>query len=113
MISLTSDEFARKKKKLFEKIKSADKLNEDLEGEIVDVYGSRGKKAIEVVKESRVKKDGDRWLVKGSEDEYEVVRSHCFCYDYVLNIVTGKADVDMCYHALAKNIRELLDSDQP
>lgn len=109
---MTGDEFARKKKKLFEKIKSADKLNEDLEKEIVDVYGSRGEKAIEVVKGSRVKKEGGRWLVEGSEDKYEIVRSHCSCYDYVLNIVTGKADVDMCYHALAKNIRELLDSDE-
>ncbi len=110
---MTSEEFARKKKKLFEKIKSADELDEELEEEIVEIYGSRGKKALETVKESRIRKDEDRWLVEGSEDEYEVVRSHCSCYDYVLNIVTEKADVDMCYHALAKNIRELLDSEEP
>ncbi len=88
-------------------------MDEELEEEIVEIYGSRGKKALETVKESRIRKDEDRWLVEGSEDEYEVVRSHCSCYDYVLNIVTEKADVDMCYHALAKNIRELLDSEEP
>jgi predicted nucleic acid-binding Zn finger protein len=32
----------------------------------------------------------------------------CSCKDYVLNVVTGKAGVDMCYHALAKRICELL-----
>ncbi len=85
-------------------------MNEELEEEIVDVYGDRGKRAIEVIKSERVQKKGDRWFVQGREKEYEIVQSHCSCYDYVLNIATEKADVDMCYHALAKNIQELLNS---
>lgn len=106
---MTSEEFLRDKKNLFEKLKSARDLDEDLENEIIDVYGSRGERAIEVIKSDRVRKEGDSWFVKGREEEYEIVKSYCSCYDYVLNIATGKADVDMCYHALAKNIRELLD----
>lgn len=108
---MPTEEFSKKKKKLFEKLKSADELNEDLEEEIISVYGDRGERAIKVVKENRVRKQNGSWLVEGREEEYEVVRSHCSCYDYVLNIVTGKTEVDMCYHALAKNIQELLNSD--
>lgn len=85
-------------------------MNERLEKKIIELYGSRGEKAVQVVKSEGVRKKDGRWFVQGSEEEYEIVRSHCSCYDYVLNIVTEKADVDMCYHALAKNIRELLDS---
>lgn len=105
------NEFKRKKKELFKDLKSAEGLDEELEEEIVEVYGSRGEKAIEVIKNSGVREEDGRWYVQGSEDEYEIVQSYCSCYDYVLNVATGKAGVDMCYHALAKNIRELLDLD--
>lgn len=107
---LTSKEFERKKKKLFQELKSLDELNDKIEKKIIELYGDRGKRAIKVVKNEGVRKEDNRWFVKGREDEYEVVKSHCSCFDYVLNITTGKTDVDMCYHALAKNIQELLDT---
>ncbi|KXA91574.1 hypothetical protein AKJ57_00735 [candidate division MSBL1 archaeon SCGC-AAA259A05] len=106
---MTTEEFKRNKRKVFKRIKSEEELDESLEKSIIEAYGSRGKRAIEVVKSGRVRRDKKRWFVQGREKEYEIVESHCSCYDYVLNIATGKADVDMCYHALAKNIQELLD----
>lgn len=106
---MPTDEFYRRKRRLFERLKEADKLDESIKEEILDLYGPRGRRALRVIKNDGVRKEGNRWFVQGREDEYEVVSSHCSCFDYVLNIATEKADVDMCYHALAKNIRELLD----
>ena len=111
MKGLSEESFERKKRRLFEDLEAADELDEDLESRIIDLYGGRGERALKVVKSDGVRREDGCWYVQGSEDEYEVVKSHCSCYDYVLNIVTEKADVDMCYHALAKNIQELLDSD--
>ncbi len=105
---MVSREFLRKKIKLFEQLKKSSELTKELEKAIVDTYGSRGKRAIKVIKSGGVRRHGDRWFVRGREREYEVVQSYCTCYDFVLNVVTGKADVDMCYHGLAKKICELL-----
>ena len=110
MRSLSDDDFERKKRKLFEDLESANKLNENLEKRVIELYGGRGERALNVVKSGGVRRENGCWYVQGSEEEYEVVKTHCSCYDYVLNVATGKADVDMCYHALAKNIQELLDS---
>lgn len=109
---MPTEEFERKKENLFKKLRTAAKLNENLEEEIIEVYGSRGKRAIEVIKNDGTRKEDGRWFVQGREEEYEIVQSHCSCYDYVLNIATEKAEVDMCYHALAKKIRELLNSEK-
>lgn len=106
---MVSEKFTRKRNKLFEKLREADKLTEELEQEIEEIYGSRGARAIDVVKSDGVREEGGKWIVEGREEEYEVVKTHCSCYDYVLNIAPGKTDVDMCYHALAKNIHELLN----
>ncbi len=108
---MSDEEFEKKKKNLFEELRSADTLNEDLEERVVELYGSRGEKAVEVIKKDDVREKDGRWFVQGSEDEYEIVQSYCSCYDYVLNVATEKAEVDLCYHALAKKIREILDSD--
>lgn len=105
---MVSKEFEKERDKLFEKIKKSDELEEGLKERIINLYGNRGKKAIDVVEKDGIEKKGDKWLVKGSEEKYEVVKKFCSCKDYVLNITTEKADVDMCYHALAKNIYRLL-----
>ncbi len=107
---MDKEEFQRKKKNLFEELKSSEELTKELEEKIKDLYGGRGERAIQVVKNNDVRKEEDCWYVQGREQEYEIVKSHCSCYDYVLNISTEKTDVDMCYHALAKNIYELLES---
>lgn len=106
---MVSDIFSRKKGELFKLLKKGALLTPELEMRVTDVYGSRGERALEAIKNGKVTKLGERWFVRGKGGEYEVVRTRCACYDYVLNVVTEKADVDMCYHALAKVICESLD----
>ena len=107
---MVSEVFLRKKMELFKRMKKGTKLTEDLKKVVIDTYGPRGRKALEIIRRRRVIKRGDRWFVRGKSDEYEIVQAYCTCRDYVLNIVTDKVDVDMCYHALAKKICELLDA---
>lgn len=95
---------------LFKRMKKGGALTKDLKKAIIDVYGPRGRKALEAIRWRRVIKRDDRWFVRGKSDEYEIVQAYCTCRDYVLNVVTEKVDVDMCYHALAKKICELLDA---
>ena len=105
---MISEAFLRRKQELFERLKHSEILTQELEHAIKDIYGGRGKRAIEVIEKRGVVKRGRRWFVRGKAEEYEVVKTFCTCPDYVLNIATEKADVDMCYHALAKNICEAL-----
>ena len=105
---MVSTEFLNKKTELFKQLRAAKELTADLEKAVIDTYGPRGKRALDAVKGGGVRKQEGRWFVRGKDAEYEIVRTYCTCYDYVLNVVTEKVDVDMCYHALAKSISELL-----
>ena len=105
---MVSETFKRGKDALFKQLRKGAVLTPELERAMMDVYGGRGKRALAAIKGRRVIKRGQRWFVRGMADEYEVVKNFCTCRDYVLNISTGKADVDMCYHALSKVICELL-----
>lgn len=107
---MVSEPFKEVRDTLFKKLHGAAALSPELEKEIVEVYRNRGKRAVEAIKGGRVIKRGQRWFVRGKKDEYEVVKNFCTCSDYVMNISTGKAGVDMCYHALAKNICLILNS---
>ncbi len=107
---MPSAAFLRGKKGLFKRLREGGALTVELEWMLFDIYGSRGKRALEVIKKRGVTKRGQRWFVRGRVGEYEVVGTLCSCRDYVLNVVTGKVDVDMCYHALAKTMCELLDA---
>ncbi|MEM4188131.1 MAG: hypothetical protein QXN56_03065 [Candidatus Hadarchaeum sp.] len=107
---MISEYFRRSKENLFKKLQCAALLSPELENEIIEVYQKRGKRAVEAIKGRRVIKRGQRWFVRGKKDEYEVVKNFCTCSDYVMNVSTGKAGVDMCYHALAKNICQVLNS---
>ncbi len=107
---MVSEVFLRKRNELFKKLKEVGLLTDEVRQTIVDTYGSRGRKALEVIDRGGVVKRGRRWFVRGKGDEYEVVRTYCTCRDYVLNVVTEKVDVDMCYHVLAKVICEMLDA---
>ena len=107
---MVSEAFLRKKMELFKRMRKGTTLTKDLKKAIIDTYGPRGRKALDAIRRRRVTKRGDRWFVRGKSDEYEIVQTYCTCRDYVLNVVTEKVDVDMCYHALAKRICELLDA---
>jgi len=106
---MVSAAFQRGRDELFKRLKRDKVLTPELEQGILDVYGGRGKRALEVIKRGGVIRRGRRWFVRGKADEYEVVKNFCACRDYVMNIATGKAEVDCCYHALSKIICELLD----
>lgn len=105
---MPSDAFLRGKKELFKHLRLGNALTEELERMLCDVYGSRGKRALGTIRKGGVIKRGQRWFVRGRVGEYEVVQTHCSCRDYVLNIVTDKADVDLCYHGIAKTVCEAL-----
>ncbi len=107
---MVSAAFQRGRDELFKRLKRDKVLSPEFERGVMDVYGGRGKRALEVIKRRRVIRRGQRWFVRGKADEYEVVRAFCTCRDYVMNIATEKVDVDMCYHALAKNICEALNA---
>jgi predicted nucleic acid-binding Zn finger protein len=107
---MISESFRRGKDSLFKKLQKVGALTPDIEKEIMDVYKARGKRAVDTIKGRRVTKRGQRWFVRGKTDEYEVVKNFCTCSDYVMNVSTEKAGVDMCYHALAKNICQALNS---
>jgi predicted nucleic acid-binding Zn finger protein len=92
---------------LFELIRQKG-LTPDVERMVIETYGERGRKALRAVRQGRVRKEGAIWIVKGKTDEYEIVKDLCYCMDYTLNVVTGRAGVDMCYHVLAKKIFEIL-----
>lgn len=109
-VVMVSDAFLRKKRELFNRLREVGELTDDVKQAIVNVYGSRGDKALDAIRRGGVIKRGDRWFVRGKGDEYEVVRTYCTCRDYVLNVVTEKVDADMCYHILAKVICEQLDA---
>ncbi|MCS7132047.1 MAG: hypothetical protein NZ934_04910 [Hadesarchaea archaeon] len=100
----------RKRNELFKKLQEVGLLTDEVKQMVVSTYGSRGEKALEVIDKGGVVKRGRRWFVRGKGDEYEVVRTYCTCRDYVLNVVTEKVDVDMCYHVLAKVICEMLNA---
>jgi len=96
-----------KREELFELIRK-EGLTARVKRAVVELYGERGKKALRVVSEGKVRKKGEIWVVEGKTDTYEIVKDLCYCMDFTLNIVTGKAGVDMCYHILAKKISEIL-----
>ena len=102
--------FLEKKGELLRALKESNELTPELAKKIEEVYGTRGKRAVEAIKERRVIRRGRRWYVRGRRGEYEVVKGMCTCPDYVMNIAPGKAGVDMCYHALAKTVCELLQA---
>ena len=105
---MPSDAFLRGKKEIFKYLRPGNALTPEVERMLLDVYGSRGKRALETIRTGGVIKRGERWFVRGRVGEYEVVKTYCSCRDYVLNIVTGKADADSCYHGLAKTVCEML-----
>jgi len=68
---------------------------------IVERYGQRGEKALEIVDEGRVKRYLDFFVVVGSSDEYVVEDEFCTCSDALFRR-RGE-----CAHALAVRIAAL------
>lgn len=65
-------------------------------------HGKRGEKAFEYLKERRVKKYRDFFVVVGKE-EYVVEESSCTCLDFLVNLKGLKP----CAHILAVEVAKL------
>ncbi|MDD1678352.1 MAG: SWIM zinc finger family protein [Methanomicrobiales archaeon] len=64
---------------------------------LIEHYGERGRKALKVVEERRVKKYCDFFVVVGYNDEYVVDEEFCTCSDFLFR---GRE----CVHLLAVRV---------
>jgi len=74
-------------------------LTPEVEDEIGIRFGERGRKALAAVKEGRVKRYRDFFVVVGYHDEYVVEEDFCSCRDFLFR---GRE----CSHILAVAIAE-------
>ena len=84
---------------LWQRLREVGRLTPELESEISERFGERGRKAIATVKEGRVKRYCDFFVVVGYHDEYVVEEDFCICRDFLFR---GKE----CSHILAVMIAE-------
>lgn len=73
------------------------------------MHGSRGRKAIDAVGESRVKEYRDFTVVVGNTEEYVIEDGACTCKDATYNL-DPEDETELCWHALAVIIAELTDA---
>ncbi len=86
------------------KIKEFKKLDFNLYKFLIDSFGKRGDKAFFYVKEGRVKKYRDFFIVVGKE-EYLVDENFCTCKDFQIKL-RGKKP---CAHIIAVEVAKSLD----
>ncbi len=87
-----------------EVLKSAKKgISYDLYKSLLLTYGKRGEKAFNYLKEDRIKKYLDFFVIVG-EEEYIVEDDFCTCNDFQINL-RGRSP---CAHILALKISKLL-----
>lgn len=67
---------------------------------IVGTHGARGRRAIEAVSETRVKRYRDFTVVVGHKDEYVVEDGACTCKDSEYNLDAEDPEA-LCWHAIA------------
>jgi predicted nucleic acid-binding Zn finger protein len=90
--------------------KTEDKLSGKNLTDLYDLFGQRFTKALEALKENRVKKytfkPSDRivWIVVGREREYLLMpeAEFCTCDDFYFRVLDRK--VHLCYHLIAQKI---------
>jgi predicted nucleic acid-binding Zn finger protein len=80
------------------------KLCYDLYKTLLMNYGKRGEKAFFYLKENRIKKYRDFFIVVGDE-EYVVEGNYCNCKDFQINLKSKKP----CAHILSVKIAEKLN----
>jgi predicted nucleic acid-binding Zn finger protein len=90
--------------------KKADKLAGKNLTDLYDLFGQRFTKALEALKENRIKKyvfkPSNRvvWIVVGRERDYLVMAEaeFCTCDDFYFRVLDRKAH--LCYHLIAQKI---------
>ncbi len=94
--------------------KVAGKLSGDNLTQLYELFGSRFTKALDAVKEGRVKKYVFKpsgrviWIVLGRERDYLIMPNaeFCPCDDFYFRVLDRK--VHMCYHLLTQKIAQNL-----
>jgi len=84
-------------------------LESSIVDRIIDVHGSRGKRAIEAVGERRVKQYRDFTVVVGHTGEYVIEDGACTCEDSQYNLDPDDP-TERCWHALAVDIARRVDA---
>ncbi|MCW4011031.1 MAG: hypothetical protein NWF05_10510 [Candidatus Bathyarchaeota archaeon] len=92
------------------KAKAEDKLSGKNLTDLYDLFGQRFTKALEALKENRVKKyifkPSNRvvWIVVGRERDYLLMpeAEFCTCDDFYFKVLDRKAHI--CYHLIAQKI---------
>lgn len=90
--------------------KSQDKLSGKNLTDLYDLFGQRFSKALEALKENRIKKYHFRpsnrivWIVIGREREYLLMpeAEFCSCDDFYFRVLDKK--IHLCYHLIAQKI---------
>ena len=105
--------------KVLEQVCNEAKINSTLTekhiNQLSKAFGPRFKKALEAVKEERVKKyvfsPSNRivWIVVGREREYQIMPAagFCSCDDFYFRVMDK--EVNICYHLIAQKIAENLE----
>ena len=91
------------------------KLNGKNLTELYDIFGQRFTKALEALKENRVKKSAFKpsnrtvWIVVGRERDYLVIAEaeFCTCDDFYFRVLDKK--IHLCYHLIAQKIARNLN----
>ncbi len=94
--------------------KAAGKLSGENINELYELFGQRFSKALDTLKENRVKKyifkPSGRvvWIVVGRERDYLIMpeAEFCTCDDFYFRVLDRK--VHMCYHLFAQKIAQNL-----
>jgi predicted nucleic acid-binding Zn finger protein len=104
--------------KILEKVCEEAKTKKELAGnhltQLSEAFGSRFTKAMDTLKEKRVKKyvfnPSGRvvWIVVGREREYQImpVASFCSCKDFYFRVMDRETQI--CYHLIAQKIADTL-----
>jgi len=79
----------------------------EIEEDVVELYGKRGKKAVRGVRRDCVKKYRDFWVVVGSKDHIVINDSFCDCEDYLYEVSSVNSDVEYCWHAIAVRLAKM------
>ncbi len=95
--------------------KKEDKLSGKNLTELFDLFGQRFTKALEALKENRVKKYVFRpsnrivWIVVGRERDYLIIAEaeFCTCDDFYFRVLDKK--IHLCYHLIAQKIARNLN----
>ncbi len=85
---------------IWERLKKKPELDTEIRGEIEDIFGRKGKSALDAIDAGRVKRYLDFFVVEGKTAAYIVEDDFCTCGDFLYR---GRN----CWHLLAVRIAQL------